>query len=210
MQGMQSKQFKQSKIIVLLGPTASGKTAWAEQLAKRFNGEIISADSRQVYRGMDIGTAKDKSVPQHLIDIIDPDETMSVAEYKVMAIRTIRDIAERGKIPFFVGGTAQYIYAVVDNWIIPAAPPNANIRKDLEARSREDLEAMLREKDPNALSFVDVKNKRRLVRALEVVLKTGELFSKQRQKGPSLFDALLLGIEIERTELNHRIDARVS
>ncbi|MEK7623433.1 MAG: tRNA (adenosine(37)-N6)-dimethylallyltransferase MiaA, partial [Patescibacteria group bacterium] len=190
------------KLIVLVGPTASGKTAWAIGLVKKFGAEIISADSRQVYRGMDIGTAKDKSYPQHLVDIIDPDETLGVAEYKKLAIQAIGDIASQGKAPFLVGGTAQYIYAVVDNWEIPAVVPQPEIRRELEAKSLEELQALLKEKDPEAFGFVDIKNKRRVVRALEVVMASGELFSKQRRRGESLFDTLFIGIDVPREELN--------
>jgi tRNA dimethylallyltransferase len=200
---------KKSKLVILLGPTASGKTAWGIALAKRFNGEIISADSRQVYRGMDIGTAKDTSFPQHLIDIIDPNTTMSVAEYKALAVQKIHDIASQDKVPFLVGGTAQYLYALVDNWDIPEVPPQKDIRTVLEAKSLAVLQAELQKKDPDALLFLDPKNKRRLVRALEVIAATGQPFSKQRKKSPPLFDMLLLGIDVPREELNRRIDTRV-
>lgn len=197
------------KLIVIVGPTASGKTALAIELAKKFNGEIVSADSRQVYRGMDIGTAKEKDFPQYLIDVINPDEVMSVAGYKEKAIQAIRDIASRGTIPFLVGGTAQYIYTIVDNWQIPNVPPQLKIRKELETKSLEELQAMLKERDPEAFIFVDAKNKRRLIRALEVITATGEPFSAQRKKGTAQFDALLIGIDAPRDELNRRIDRRV-
>lgn len=197
------------KLVVIAGPTASGKTAWAIECAKQFNGEIVSADSRQIYTEMDIGTAKDRSFPQHLIDIVDPDERISVSEYKTLAIQAIDDIASRGKVPFLVGGTAQYMYALVDNWEIPSVPPQPKIRTALEAKTLGELQVELQEKDPEAVAFVDMKNKRRLVRALEVVIATGKPFSAQRKKGEPLFDALLLGIDVPRDELNRRIDARV-
>lgn len=197
------------KLVVLLGPTASGKTAWAAALAKEFFGEIISADSRQVYRDMDIGTAKDKSVPQHLLDIINPDQGMSVAEYKKLAIEKIRDVAARGRMPFLVGGTAQYIYAVVDNWEIPAVPPQALLREELEEKTITELLLLLREKDPRSHASVDKKNKRRVVRALEVTIASGKPFSEQRQKGEPLFETLQIGIDVPRGELHRRIDDRV-
>ena len=159
--------------------------------------------------GVWILNGEDKSYPQHLVDIIDPDETLGVAEYKKLAIQAIGDIASQGKAPFLVGGTAQYIYAVVDNWEIPAVVPQPEIRRELEAKSLEELQALLKEKDPEAFGFVDIKNKRRVVRALEVVMASGELFSKQRRRGESLFDTLFIGIDVPREELNKRIDSRV-
>ena len=197
------------KLIVIVGPTASGKTAWAVELAKRFDGEIVSADSRQVYRGMDIGTAKEKDIHQHLVDIVNPGEIMNVSQYKALAIEKIRGISSCGKIPFLVGGTAQYIYAVVDNWEIPSVPPQAGLREALEKKTLPELLSLLKGKDPEGYGLVDKKNKRRVIRALEVVITSGEPFSKQRRKGQPLFDVMPIGIEVPREELNRRIDVRV-
>lgn len=196
------------KLIVIVGPTASGKTAWAIEIAKKFNGEIISADSRQVYRCMDIGTAKDKGFPHHLTDVINPDEVVSAAVFKGMALCAIGEIVSRGKVPILVGGTAQYIYALVDNWEIPEVPPQPDIREELSAMTLEELIQLLGEKDPEALRIVDTKNKRRVIRALEVVIATNKPFSEQRKKGKPSFDTLLVGIDIPREELNRRIDER--
>jgi len=225
------------KLIVILGPTASGKTEMAIRLAEKFNGEIVSADSRQIYKGMDIGTDKPcqiqnpklkiqnynaklkiskiqkpliiKSIPHHLIDIINPDEEFSLAEYKKLAVKIIKDIQKRKKIPFLVGGTGLYISAVVDNLIIPKVKPNEIIRNKLREKSNEELFKKLKKLDPAAAQNIDANNKRRLIRALEVILVTKKLFSKQQKKGKPLFDILQIGIEISRPELYRRIERRI-
>jgi tRNA dimethylallyltransferase len=205
-------------MIAIIGPTASGKTALSLELARRFNGEIISADSRQIYRGMDIGTAKPTTeerrlVPHHLIDIKNPDEEYTVAEYKRDAIVAIRDILERGKLPILVGGTGLYVRAVVENLDIPAVKPNPELRRRIEKEIETDgLEAAFKRLialDPEAAYVVDPKNPRRIVRALEVALTTGEPFTKQRRKNEPLFETLEIGVEVPPESLRARIDARV-
>ncbi|MDD4352477.1 MAG: tRNA (adenosine(37)-N6)-dimethylallyltransferase MiaA [Candidatus Gracilibacteria bacterium] len=201
-------------LICLIGPTASGKTALSLELAKKFNGEIVSADSRQIYRGMDIGTAKiskeeRQGVPHHLLDIIDPDQDFSVAEFKRLAVEKIEDILQRGKVPFLVGGTMLYIDAVTKNFEIPEVEPDLELRKKLEAKELQLLVAELAKLDPEAAKSIDTDNPRRVSRALEYCLKTGKNFSEAGSKGPKLFDELILGIDLPREELYKRIDARV-
>lgn len=231
-------------LIVILGPTASGKSETALKLAKKLNGEIVSADSRQIYRGMNVGTAKmtrDKKsirlsgglaalasklaeearnkklrpviingIPHYLIDIINPDEDFSVAEYKKFAIEIIRDIQRRGKIPILVGGTGLYISAVVDNIEIPKVKPNPALRKKLEKMPLGKLLEKLEKLDPKTIKIIDKKNKRRVIRALEVTISTGKPFSGQRKKGKPLFDILEIGIEAPRKTLYKKIDQRVN
>lgn len=193
-----------NKLIVVLGPTASGKTKIAEQLAQEFNGEIINADSRQVYIGMDIGTNKS---PAHLVDIASPGQEFTVAQYKKLAIKTIKEIQNRGKMPFLVGGTGLYIQAIVDNLQILKVEPNKILREKLEKQSAEQLFNTLKKLDPQTAETIDAKNKRRLIRALEVCL-SGQKFS-QKTKAKLLFDVLQIGINIDRDKLNKRINKRV-
>ncbi|MDO8435195.1 MAG: tRNA (adenosine(37)-N6)-dimethylallyltransferase MiaA [bacterium] len=196
---------KLPKLIVVIGATASGKSELAREIASRFGGEIISADARQVYRGMDIGTAKD-TAPQHLVDIRHPDEPYTVADFQHDAIAVIRDIHARGKLPILVGGTGLYVNAVVDNLTIPKVTENPELRKRLEEKSADELLMMLNVRDPHAASLIDPHNKRRIIRALEIIETTGSL---NRTKGEPLFDTLMLGITIPREELYQRINARV-
>lgn len=197
-----------SKILVIVGPTASGKTALAISLAKKFNGEIISADSRTVYRGMDIGTAK-STYPHHLIDVVNPDEEFTVVDWKKLAEEAIDDIVRRGKLPIVVGGTGLYVQALVDNLQIPAVSGAKKLRESFEKKSLDELVRLLRSTDPDAVRRVDLKNKRRVIRALEVATFTGESFWGQRKKGAPKYDALILGVDVPRAELYRRIDERV-
>jgi tRNA dimethylallyltransferase len=205
-------------LIAIVGPTAVGKSALALELADALKGEIVSADSRQIYRGMDIGTAKPTSaelarVPHHLIDIVDPDARFSLAEYQERAYEAIDGIVGRQRWPFLVGGTGQYVHAVVEGWRIPRVPPDAELRAALQADvDREGPEALydrLLALDPGAAAFVDARNVRRVIRALEVCLKTGRAFSEQRGKDPPPYDVMQLGLTMERDALYARIDARV-
>src|SRR5438270_6965519 len=201
-------------LIVVLGPTASGKSTLGIVLAQRFSGEIVSADSRQVYRGMDIGTAKVTReeralVPHHLLDVADPREVYSVAQFQQQAVGAIDDILARGKQPFLVGGSPHYIYAVVDPLDIPRVPPQPELRRELEARPLSELVAQLEELDPQSAATIDRKNARRVIRALEVCLVSGKPFSEQRGVAAPLYRCLLLGIDWPRNLLYPRIDARV-
>ncbi len=204
------------KLIVILGPTASGKTDMALKLAKKFNGEIVNADSRQIYRGMDIGTGKvvdKKSVKHYLLDVVNPDKEFTLADYKKQAVMAIGNILKHGKTPFLVGGTGLYIQAVVDNLEIPSVPPNKKLRAQFEKEIKKPgalakWYKKLLKLDPGAAKVVDKNNPRRIIRALEVSLATGKPFSKLREKGKPIFDVLQLGIDVPRGKLYKKIDAR--
>src|SRR6202022_1997186 len=167
------------QLIVVLGPTAAGKSSLGIALAQRFQGEIVSADSRQVYRGLDIGTAKvtpeeQALVPHHLLDVADVGETFTVSQFQRQAIAAINDILERGCQPLLVGGSPHYIQAVVDNLDIPSIPPQPALRAELEARPLSELLAQLEELDPQSAAMIDRNNPRRVIRALEVCLVSGQ------------------------------------
>lgn len=169
-----------NKIIIICGPTATGKSALAVELAKAFNGEIISADSRQVYRGLDIGSAKItpdemQGIPHHLIDVANPTEVFTVAEFKKLADEKIHEIISRGKIPILCGGTGMYISAVIDNQEFPEVPPNASLRAELEQLSPEDLFAKLQQLDPVRSENIDKNNPVRLIRAIEIATAIGSV-----------------------------------
>jgi len=202
------------KLIVVLGPTASGKSDLAIKLAKRFNGEIVSADSRQIYQEMDIGTAKPTKgqaadIPHHLIGVVKPNQEFSLAQYKSLAVKTIKDIQKRGLLPFLVGGTGLYIQAVVDNLQIPRVKPNKKTRDRLEKLTNQQLFNRLNKLDPASAELIDQNNKRRLIRALEVCLLTEKPFSEQRKKGQPLFEIRQIGLKINKATLNKKIDQRV-
>lgn len=216
---------KLPKLIAILGPTASGKTAVGIELAKKFGGEIVSADSRQIYKYMDIGTAKepgemkkDENGRSHLlvqgirhygIDLVDPGQTYTVAEFKQYAIKVIGEILKRERLPLLVGGTGFYIRAIVENLAIPKVAPNKKLRQSFEEKSLEDLVKLLKDVDPRSAKKVDLKNKRRVLRALEVAILTGQSFAQQQKKGPKLFDMLEIGLKLDRAKLYERIDKRV-
>ena len=206
------------KVITIVGPTASGKTTLGITLAKKFAGEVVSADSRQIYRGMNIGTGKPTTaemdgIPHHLLDIRDPNEDYTVSEYKSDAIAAINNILSRGKLPILVGGTGLYIRAVVENLDIPEVKADPILRAQIESEiEREGLESVFKkllERDPDAESIVDPKNPRRVVRALEVAITTGEPFTAQRKKQPLFFDTLTIGLNPPSEILRENIDLRV-
>jgi tRNA dimethylallyltransferase len=205
-------------LVVLTGPTAVGKTEASIQLAERLQGEIVSADSRLFYRGMDIGTAKPTPdelmrVPHHLIDIASPGEVWSLALYQEAARQAMDGIHARRHLPLLVGGTGQYVRCVYQGWQMPAVEPNPHLREILnswgEQIGPEGLHARLAAIDPDAAAHMEPRNLRRSVRALEVILTTGRRFSEQRQSGESPYRLLLLGITRPRDELFARVDARI-
>ena len=205
-------------LILIVGPTAVGKTELAIQLAGQLNGEIVSADSRLFYRGMDIGTAKPSRaemarVPHHLIDIVDPDETLSLAQFQDKARMVISEIHVRGKLPFLVGGTGQYIRAVTQGWSPPEVEPDERLREILvrikEDRGPDWLHARLSQLDPVAAMKIDARNSRRTIRALEVIFKTGRKFSEQRLRKDLLYHLITIGLMCPRKELYARVDARI-
>lgn len=209
---------KRVPIVVVLGPTAIGKTEVAIKLAERLKGEIVSADSRLLYRGMDIGTAKPTLeqrtlVPHHLVDVANPDEVWSLAKFQQAAHTAITDIHERGKLPILVGGTGQYLRAILEGWSPPKLPPQPKLRGELErwveAMGGEEPHKLLAMLDPIAAQNIDARNVRRTVRALEVIFATGARFSEQRTKSLSPYCVLQIGLIRPRPELYARIDARI-
>jgi len=205
-------------LILIVGPTAVGKTDIAIQLAERLNGEIVSADSRLFYRGMDVGTAKPSPeeqarVPHHLIDIASPDEILSLAVFQQKAREAIADIHMRNKIPFLVGGTGQYVRAVTEGWTPPEVKPNKDLRNELERQKDKSgiywLHDKLKDLDPTAADKIDARNYRRTIRALEVIMTTGKKFSEQRGQTESPYHLVTIGLTRPRAELYARVDARI-
>ncbi|MGD1995365.1 MAG: tRNA (adenosine(37)-N6)-dimethylallyltransferase MiaA [Anaerolineae bacterium] len=208
----------QAPLLVIVGPTAVGKTTLSLHLAERLEGEIVSADSRLFYRGMDIGTAKPTPrerarVPHHLIDIAEPDETVGLAQFCQLAKEAIAEIHTSSRLPMLVGGTGQYVRAIVEGWNPPAVPPQPKLRAELEKQARREgthaLYARLATVDPEAAERIHPHNVRRVVRALEVYLVTGQPFSAQRTRTPPPYDILQIGLTMDRQELYDRADARL-
>ena len=205
-------------LIVIVGPTAVGKTEISLRLADYFKGEIISGDSRLFYRGMDIGTAKPteeerKIIPHHFIDVSDPDQDWSLALYIPQVYQTIEDIHKRGKLPFLVGGTGQYVQGVVEGWMIPEVKPDPKLRDVLNNWADEIGVDGIRQRlaflDPAAAAGVDGPNLRRMVRALEVILSSGQKFSEQKAKSGTVYRVMQIGLIRPREELYQRIDLRI-
>lgn len=208
------------KVVVIVGPTAVGKTKAGVELAKRFHGEIISGDSMQIYKGLDIGTAKItkeemENIPHHLIDIKEPTESFSVAEFQQLVKTLITKINAKGKLPFIVGGTGLYISAVLQNYNIPRVPSNESYRRELEKFAKtygpEALHEKLKTIDPVSYREIHPRNVRRTIRALEVYHETKRPFSEfqaAQKKEPS-YDYVIIGLTMERKELYERINARV-
>ncbi len=205
-------------LVVLVGPTAVGKTEIAIELAEKLGGEIVSADSRLFYRGMDIGTAKPtlqerQRIPHHLIDIANPNQTLSLAIFQRMAREAVADMHRRGRLPFLVGGTGQYVRAVTEGWRPPEVAPDPRLRAELGKLAAQNGAAWLHERlralDTAAAEAIDARNVRRTIRALEVILSTGRRFSEQRGQAKSPYRLITIGLVRPRAELYARIDARI-
>ena len=205
---MESKR----KIIVILGPTASGKSALAVKIAKKFNGEIISADSRQVYKRLDIGTGKITKkemggIPHHCISIVSPKKIFTVVDFKKCADKAIEEIFAKNKTPIIVGGTGLYIQAVVDNIVLPEVKPNWKLRKELEKKTTEEMFAMLKKLDPKRAKNIDAKNPRRLIRAIEIAKTLGKI-PNLAVKPPS-WEFLQIGVRLPNEILKKNIEKRI-
>lgn len=207
-----------NRLVAIVGPTAIGKSRLALRLARTFGGEIVNADSRQVYRYMDTGTAKPTPeelalVPHHLINITNPDESFSLAQYQELAYRAINDIHQRRKLPLLEGGSGLYVWTVVEGWQIPRVPPRPELRKKLEAKAAaigaEKLYQELVAIDPAAAQKIDPRNVRRVIRALEVYEQTSTPFSRLQRKQAPPFASLIIGLTCDRAELYRRIDERI-
>jgi tRNA dimethylallyltransferase len=205
-------------VIAIVGPTAVGKTALAIRLAGEFAVEVVSADSRQVYRHMDIGTAKPtvlerRRVKHHVLDVVDPGEPFTLAQYQQMAYAAINDIRGRERLPLLVGGTGLYVKAVLEGLSIPHVEPDAHLRETLrtEATNKgyQALHARLRDVDPVAAERIDARNVRRVVRALEVCYLLGQPISSVQQATPPPYRVLRIGLTMPREQLYQRIDERV-
>ena len=199
------------KILVIVGPTAGGKSDLAVLLAKDLNGEIISADSRQVYRGLDIGSGKItkkemQKIPHHLLDVSSPKRSFSVAQYKTQANRAIKGIISRGKVPIICGGTGFYIQAVVDGLMLPEVKADKALRKKLSKMSSGELCALIAKKDPFRAEHIDAKNKVRLIRALEIIMSLGKVPPLTKEL---LYEPLFLGLEVPQPKLRERIHIRL-
>lgn len=208
---MKVRQIKQ-KVIIIVGPTASGKSDLAVSLAKKFDGEVVSADSRQVYRGMDLGTGKITKkemdgVRHHLLDVADPKKVYTVSDYQKDAQAAVADILSRGKLPIVCGGTGLYIQSIVDDISIPEVPPNAKLRRALDKKTAAELFITLKKMDPVRAKNVDAHNPRRLVRAIEIADLLGRTPPlKKRER----YQALEIGIDIETSKLAEKIALRLA
>jgi tRNA dimethylallyltransferase len=205
-------------VIAIVGPTAVGKSELALRLAQYFPIEIISADSRQVYRYMDIGTSKPSlaeraSVPHHVIDVVDPDEDFSLAMYHQLAMEALKAIQQKGKLPLLVGGSGLYVWSLVEGWKIPQVPPDQKLRRQLESRAEQEdsrsLYQELNDIDPVAAAKINPSNVRRIIRALEVYYATGQPPSQLQRKEVPGFSTLVIGLTRDRSELYRKIDGRV-
>lgn len=208
----------QPAVVVILGPTAVGKTHLSLEIASRLKGEIVSVDSRLIYRGMDIGTAKPtleqrQRVPHHMIDIADPDEDWSLARFRQVALEVIEAVHGLGHLPLMVGGTGQYITAILEGWNPPPKPSDATLRKELESyaakQGRAALHKRLEKVDPVAAKRIHENNLRRVIRALEIYHTTGIPSSELRKKEPPAFRSLRVGLTLPREILYERIDTRI-
>lgn len=210
--------MEKQKVLVIVGPTASGKSALAVELARRFNGEIISADSRQVYRGLDIGTGKItkremKGVPHHLLDVASPRKTFTAHDFIEKGHSTIASILQKGKLPIVVGGTGFYIDALVGQITLPNVPADKTLRARLEKKSAAQLFAMLKKRDPRRAKTIEPHNKRRLIRALEIIATLGRVPLNRKasniHRGTVQFDALWIGVTLQSKVMEKRISARL-
>ncbi len=200
------------KLLVILGPTATGKSDLAVKLARKYNGEVVSADSRQVYKGLDIGTGKItqkemRAVSHYMLDIVSPKKVFSVSEWKKLAEEKIRNIISRGKLPIICGGTGLYIQSIVDNVILPEVAPDTALRKKLEKKNVKELFSMLKKLDPERAGMIDGNNPVRLIRAIEIATYLGKVPKMLKEKNP--YEILQIGLTLPEKELKKRIHFRL-
>lgn len=207
-----------TKLVVIVGPTAVGKTNLAVRIAQEVACEVVSADSRQIYRGMDIGTAKPTpeerlNIRHHLIDIVTPDQILALPQYITLAGQAITDIASRGMLPLLVGGTGQYIRALLEGWAVPRVEADATLRAELESYAEQEgpqaLHKRLEAVDALAASRIDYRNVRRVVRALEVYYTLGQPITALQAKQGSPYDTLIIGLTLPREDLYDKADLRI-
>jgi tRNA dimethylallyltransferase len=207
-----------SQLLGIVGPTGVGKSQFGIQLAQSLGGEIVNADSRQVYRYMDIGTSKPTPqeraiVPHHLFDVVSPNENFSLGQYQQLAVRAIEDIQQRGKLPIVVGGSGQYVWAVLEGWGVPKVAPNLDFRREMQERAdmgeSDKLHEELSEVDPEAAERIDPRNVRRTIRALEVFNETETPISRLQRREAPPSEIFVIGLTADREELYRRIDLRV-
>ncbi|MFH1207909.1 MAG: tRNA (adenosine(37)-N6)-dimethylallyltransferase MiaA [Patescibacteria group bacterium] len=204
--------MKKPPLIAIVGPNASGKTSLSIALAKKFKGEIVSADSRQVYRGLDIGTGKAtrkelRAVKHHLIDVADPRREFNVSHFKKRAAPTIKKILAKGKLPFLVGGTGFWVRSIIDDLDLPAVKPNKNLRRQLGRKSTSELFKILKKLDPHRAKTIDRHNPYRLIRAIEIIKATGKKISPLKKSSP--YNVLLIGVRHPLPKLYRLIDKRL-
>ena len=199
------------KLIAITGPTAAGKTSLSIKLAKKFNGEVVSADSRQVYKDMDLGTGKvtpeeAQGVPHHLIDVVEPQEDFNVVHFQELAYEAIDEILNKNKLPLFVGGSPFYLYSVVDGYVFPGVEPKPELRERLQEKPAEEVYRKLKKLDPERAEELEKNNKRRVIRSIEIARELGEVPDLENKPR---YDCLLLGIKHSREKLKERIAERL-
>lgn len=200
------------KLIVVLGPTATGKSGLSVLIAQKHKGEVVSADSRQVYTGLDIGTGKITpeemcGIPHHLLDVSPANKQITVTEYKALAQKTISDIISRGKTPILVGGTGFYIQAVVDNVIYPEVEPDTKLRAKLEQKENAELSSLLKKLDTRRHAEINVNDRKKIIRAIEIATHLGEVPQIQETESP--YNVLMIGLDTSDEELQEKIRTRL-
>lgn len=204
--------IQKPRIIIILGPTTSGKTTLSIEVAKKIDGEVISADSRQVYKGLNLGTGKVtkkemSGIPHHLLDIASPKGKFTVAKYQKLAHKKILEILKRGKVPIIVGGTGFYIQAIVESLVLPTVPPNTKLRKELSQKTTIELFVLLKKLDPARAKSIDNKNPVRLIRAIEIATAIGQVPKLQKKGSP--FDFIQIGLKPKTEDLKNKINKRL-
>lgn len=205
------------KVIVILGQTATGKSALAVKIAKKFNGEIISADSRQVYKNLNIGTGKITKkemarIPHHLINVANPKQKFTVSQYQKLGISAMADICKRGKVPIICGGTGFYIDALIKGIIFPEVPPNLKLRKILDKKSAVELFKILKKLDHSRAKTIDIKNKIRLIRAIEIAHALGKVpeTTQETTQGNPVYEFIKIGLFMPTEKLGKKVQKRVT